>query len=315
MAEQYLLSSNDIIGRIYRQIEMGNVGWPQKLGMDMPSDKETETYKWLGMVPAMREWVGRRQAKGLNLFEYELKNKLYELTLEFGLDDLRRDKTKQIDMRIGEIMDRYNQHWMKLLSTLIINGTSIPCYDGQFFFSASHSEGDSGVQSNLLTSADYSELGSFTTPSNPTAYELAMAINKVLPHFKTYKDDVGEPINETVSEFLVMVPVNMEAAVRMAVTSPTINTGSGVINNPLAGGNISFLSNPRLSASTELYFFVTNTRIKPFILQEEKGSLGIRKQAEGSSIEFNERIHQFGVEISRSAGFGFWQLAIKATLS
>jgi len=315
MGEQYLLSSRDIIGRIYQCItaSQGN-GWADRLGIFVPTDKNSEIYKWLGMSPALREWIGARQAKGLNTFQYEIINKLFESTLEFNVDDLRRDRTGQIDVRISDLVVRYNQHWNKLLTALIEAGSNTICYDGQYFFDSDHSEGASGTQKNVLTASDYGELN-VGIANNPTAYELVKAFLKIIQHFKTFKDDVGEPLNEDVQQFMFMVPVNMDAATRIALTAPTIDTGTSTINNPLNDKNLSYVSNPRLTNDAVVYSFVTDSVVKPFILQEETGSFKIDSVAEGSELEFKERKHWYGIQVSRNAGFGFWQKAIKSILS
>ena len=132
-----------------------------------------EEYAWLGQVPAMRQWIGGRDAKGLPEYNFTIRNVHYEATLDFLVRDLRRDKTGQCLTRIRELATRANAHWASLLSTLILNGASTDCYDGEYFFDTDHSEGSSGNQSNDI-SVDISELpvpsdsqGSTTAPSVP----------------------------------------------------------------------------------------------------------------------------------------------------
>ena len=61
------LSSRAIIGEFYNTLEQ-NTGalWVPGTSMLVTSDQESETYKWLGMAPAMREWVGGRVAKAVS---------------------------------------------------------------------------------------------------------------------------------------------------------------------------------------------------------------------------------------------------------
>ena len=96
------LSSRDIIGRFYARLEQ-NVGaeWILALAMLFESDMETETYKWLGMAPAMREWIGGRNAKGFRENGISITNNTFEATLEVLVDELRRDKTGQIIVRLN----------------------------------------------------------------------------------------------------------------------------------------------------------------------------------------------------------------------
>jgi phage major head subunit gpT-like protein len=90
--------------------------------------QETETYKWLGMVPKFREWLGGRNAAHPKVESYSIRNRLWEQTLEFSIDDLRRDKTAQIMVRIGELAQSGAAFWEDLLIALI-NANST-CYDG-----------------------------------------------------------------------------------------------------------------------------------------------------------------------------------------
>ena len=115
------LSSRSIIGEFFKRLSMGGAAWPFLLGMEFNSDQESETYKWLGQSPAMREWVGSRMAKALRENGITITNKEYEATLEVKLSDIRRDKTSQVMTRVRELADRTNSHWASLLSTLILN--------------------------------------------------------------------------------------------------------------------------------------------------------------------------------------------------
>ena len=85
------LSSRAIIGEFYATLEqdLGN-SWINSLSNYFPSDQEAETYKWLGQTPAMREWIGGRQAKGLTDNGITIANKDFEATLEIMVKDLRR---------------------------------------------------------------------------------------------------------------------------------------------------------------------------------------------------------------------------------
>ena len=195
------LSSRAIIGEFYNTLEQ-NTGalWVPGTSMLVQSNQESETYKWLGMAPAMREWVGGRLAKGFRDNGITITNKTFEATLEVLLDELRRDKTGQVMVRVRELAERTNAHWAKLLSTLIIAGEAATCYDGQYFFDTDHAEGDSGTQSN-----DISYNAGTTTA--PTASEMESAILENVQKLLSFKDDQGEPMNEEARSFLVMVPV------------------------------------------------------------------------------------------------------------
>ena len=308
------LGSRAIIGTFYETLRLADgLGWQGKIATLFNSNQESETYKWLGMSPTMREWIGQRLLRGLKDNGLSIINKTFESTLEVFVDDLRRDKTDQIRLRIKEMADRTSSHWASLISTLInSNGTA---YDGVNFFANTHSEGDSGTLKNALTSTEYTVLD-VATAASPTPSEMADALMAVIGHFYTFKDDVGEPFNELSTNFLVMVPVNLWGATVNAVSAKLLNTGSGARDNPLnaMGINIDVVVNPRLTSTTKFFVFRTDGRVGAFIKQEEV-PVKVSAVAEGSEEEFKHNRHLYGVTAVRNVGFGMWQHAIQATLS
>lgn len=303
------LSSRAIIGEFYATLEQ-NVGAQYVPGISAlyNSDQESETYKWLGMAPQMREWIAGRHAKGFRENGITIVNKTFEATMEVLVDEIRRDKTGQVMTRVRELAARTNSHWAKLLSTLIISGESAVCYDGQFFFDTDHSEGESGAQSNDITF-------DVVTPTAPTAAEFESAILKAVEKMIGFKDDQGEPMNEEASSFLIMVPVSMMASAAAALKNPVIVDGSGARTNTLTNiGGFSFeLSvNPRLTWTDKFAAFRTDGQVKPFIRQEEEG-VTVSSVAEGSELEFVHNKHWYGVKAIRNAGFGYWQQAVLNT--
>jgi phage major head subunit gpT-like protein len=317
--DQAALTSRDIKGMIDNGIEMSkDTGWPFLVGMEFNSNQETEKYKVIGASPALREWVGGRSVKSLKTAGIDVVNKRFESTIIIAKDDLRRDKTGFINIRIGQMVNRYVQHWAKLLTALRIAGTSTACIDAQYFYSASHSWGDSGTLTNLLTGSDYSELSDVSTAANPTAIELAKVILKIVQHFFTFKDDQGEPLHEDASRFLVQVPVNMYAALIQACSSNFLSTGTGAVDNPILVGKEAFKIvpsvNPRLTATDAIYVDRIDGVEKSFILQNETEP-DISSKAEGSDFEHDNHAHEYGITVSRNAGYGFPLSSIKATLS
>lgn len=317
MSNLSVLSSRAIIGEYFRRLEQGATGWANQLSNYFTSDQAGEDYKWLGMSPAMREWVGGRMAKGLRDSAYTIKNKPFESTLEISIDDLRRDKTGQIMVRIGEQVDRANAHWAKLLSSLIIAGESAACYDGQAFFDTDHAEGDSGTQSNDI-SVDISAVpvpatahGSTTAPAPE---ELMHAILEGAQAILGFKDDQGEPMNENARQFMVMVPTSFWKAAITAVGAPSLAGGATNIITTADGFGFNVQVNPRLTWTTKLAVFRTDGNIKPFIRQEEV-PVEVSAIAEGSELEFTRRVHQYGLYASGNVGYGYWQHGCLVTLA
>jgi len=314
------LGSRAIIGEFYHRLsQLTGMSWINQISMLFDSNQESETYKWLGMVPQMREWVGGRQAKGFRENGITIFNKKYESTLEIQVDDLRRDKTGQIMLRVGEQARRALAHWASLLSTLLINGTSGVCYDGQYFFDSDHSEGDSGTLLNLLTATQVPKLD-VTTTTAPTAAEMVEAVLGVIGYMMAYKDDQGEPLNEDAREFLIMVGTpQLWAPLMAALGSQVITDGAGAaftnVLGTLDGFKLRAEFNPRFSAlTTNMMVFRTDSDVKALIRQEEE-PIKMSAIAEGSELEFNDDVHHYGIKAMRNVGYGYWQMASYSTFS
>lgn len=310
------LGSRAIIGEFFQRLEQdeGNT-WLPELSMLFNVDQETETYKFLGHSPTLREWIGGRNAKGFTENGISITNKVYEGTLEVLVDEIRRDKTGQVMVRIAELAARTNSHWASLISTLILNGAATVCYDGQFFFDTDHSEGDSGTQDNDL-SIDISTLPAATagTTTGPSPEEMSLSILQAIQAMVGFKDNQGEPMNENAMDFLVMTPISLMSAALSGVNALTFG-GNATNIIQTSGFNIRVVGNARLSSWTEQFVvFRSDGQTKPFIRQEEDG-VKVSAQAEGSAIEFNEKKHLYGVEAVRNVGYGQWQHACLVTMT
>lgn len=307
------LGSRAIIGDFYRRYRELGAGWADGVSMLFNSNQESETYKWLGMTPMMREWVGGRVAKGFREQGVTIPNKDFEATLEVLRHELVRDKTGQIRVRIGELARKAASHWQALLTTLIMAGEAATlgtCYDGQFFFDTDHLEGDSGTQSNDISY-------NVTTPASPTAAEMEQAILAGAQQIIGFKDDQGDPMNDDAMSFLVMVPTTFMAATAAAIKNPVIVDASGSRTNTVAslgGFGFAMAVNPRLTWTDRFAMFRTDSDTKAFIRQEEE-PVSIDAIAEGSEEEFKNKRHLYGVKASRNVGFGFWQDGCLITLT
>jgi phage major head subunit gpT-like protein len=309
------LSSRAIIGEFYNTLEQDMGGlWVPQVSNYFPSDQEAEIYKWLGQSPAMREWIGGRQAKGFSDNGLTITNKEFEATLEVLVKEMRRDKSGQVMVRVRELAQRTNAHWAKLLSALIVGGEAGVCYDGQYFFDTDHAEGDSGTQSNDLTY-------NVGTPTAPTAGEAESAILAAVQGILGFKDNQGEPMNENAREFLIMTPISLMNAVAGAIGASVIMDGASVSRTntiltlgTLGGFTMRMAANARLTWTDKIAVFRTDAETKAFIRQEEE-AVSMSAVAEGSELEFNENKHRYGVKASRNVGYGYWQRSALVTLT
>lgn len=315
--DQTLLSSRAVIGMYYARLEQNpGLAWVEATSNLFGSDQSSEKYVFLGMSPALREWVSSRQAKGLRGNDMSIPNVHYEGTLEIARRDARRDKTGQIAARVNEFADQSQTHWASLVSKLLINGETTICYDKKYFFDTTHSEGDSGVQSNKI-GVDISTLPALVhgVVTAPSVEEMQQAIMAGIAQILAFKDDRGEPMNEAASEFLVKVPVSLYQVAAAAVSSiATAALQQNFNPNLVAGLTVRVQMNPRLTWTDKFAVIRTDSAIKPFIRQTET-EVELKAKAEGSEFEFDNDAWQFGIDAWRGAGYGYWQRACLVTMT
>jgi len=304
-----LLSSRAIIGWYYKRLEQNpGMAWIDGITNYFTSDQDKETYAWLGQAPQLKPWVGGRDAKGFTQNKIDITNLHFESTVEFTKKDVRRDKTGQVQVRINDLSDRTNSHWASLASALIANGEATTCYDGQYFFSTTHAESNSGTQSNKLT-VTLSSLPCQVhgVAAAPSTEEMQQCILKAIAQIISFKDDQGEPMNENAAEFLVMVPTSLYLTAQAAVSNAVLASNAINLIPNLSAFKIGVVMNARLNAwTTKFAVFRTDGSVKPIIRQEE-APVVLKAKAEGSEYEFDNDAWQFGVDTWRNVGYGLWQ--------
>lgn len=302
------ITARGVRGLILAALDTGNNSWINDVAMRMSSDQAIETYAWLGNSPAMREFIAGRQPAELKENSFTITNKDYETSLNIKLKDLRRDKLGMVQMRVNQLADRAMDHPAKLLSNLIIAGESTVCYDGQFFFDTDHLDGDSGTLSNDITATA-------VAPTNPTADEMSEAILKGVQQMYGFKDDKGEPINQSARQFTVMIPTTFMGNTLKAVTA-MLGTGGASATLPSLSRyfDLRIVPNARLNSwTTKFAILRTDEAAKPFILQEE-GPMDVLALGEGSEHTQKTKECLFGVDWSGNVGYAWWQHACLVTL-
>lgn len=315
--DQQLLSSRAVMGMYFARLETNpGMAWINALANMFQSDQAGESYAFLGQSPGFREWTGGRQAKGLTSGSFSIVNKHYEATLEVRKVDVRRDKTGQIEARVQEFADRSVTHWASLLSSLLLTGDSLVCYDGQYYFDTDHSEGSSGSQSNKISVTIASLPGSVHgTTTAPSVEEMQQCILKGIAAILSFKDNQGEPMNENARDFMVKVPVGLYLTAVAAVSTLAQAAFAQNLNpNLIAGLNVQVVMNPRLTWTNKFSVHRTDSPIKGFIAQSEQ-DVELKVKAEGSEYEFDNDAWQFGLDSWRNAGYGYWQRSCQVILA
>ena len=307
------LTERGILGIFFDALESSfDEMWASRIGLLIPADAESQTHRWAGQTPKMREWIGGLLAKGLNDFGVTIVNRDFEGSIEISAHDKRRDKTGGLLRRIGELASQANDHWNQLVIDVILEGT-INSYDGVSYFNDTHTPGDASAFDNLLTSATIPALG-VTTPARPTREEASDILVQGASHFFNAQDDKGSPANQGAKKFLILCPPNMSVGFRQAVAHDLQITG-GRNKTVQLGWDWEVVPEPRLSDTDVAFLFRTDAPSnKPVILQSEVDPF-VDVIAEGSEHAKKNNSHLYTVKATRYVGPGEFRQCLKMTLS
>jgi phage major head subunit gpT-like protein len=272
----------------------------QDLTSRIQSNSDSETYRWLGSVPRMREWGTGRVARGLRTESYSVENLKYEATIEVDRDEISDDKTGQIRVRVGELAQRAATHKDFLIAQLLINGetSGFNSYDGVPFFSGDHESGESGAQNNKLT-ADAND------PDMPTTEEFKSAMRMAIAAVLAFKDDRGEPLSLSTSGLVCVVPTAMYLTALEAVNSTIVNNTSNVLQ-----GAARIIAFPWLSDASKWYLLKTDGVVRPLIFQDRE-PVEFTALSEDSDEGFRREKFLYGVRARYRITYGYWQYAAR----
>jgi phage major head subunit gpT-like protein len=272
-----------------------------QLATRVASTKDSETYKFLGSVPMMREWGKGRQAVGLRTESYSVPNLKYEATVEVDRDEIADDQTGQIRIRIQELAEYARSHKAYLIGQLLENGATsgFNSYDGTTFFSASHSSGDSGSQDNDLTS-------NITDPTNPTTAEFKEALKGAIAAMMAFKDDRGLPKAIAPSGLICIVPPLHYFAALEAVNATVISQTTNVL-----AGIASVMSFPWLTSTDRWYLVKTDSVIRPFVFQDREALefAAVDQPADADVFKTDKLL--YGVRARYRMTYGYWQYCVR----
>lgn len=268
-----------------------------KIATVVDSSSDKESYNWLGSVPALREWTDERIPGALRTHEYEIPNRKYEATVEVDRETFEDDRLSQVKPRIEELAVRAATHPDELVVELLNGGFNTACYDGQYFFDNDHSEGDSGTQSNVLSTA-------------LSADELENAVTAMMQ----FKDDQGKPLG-VMPDTLLVGPDNYFSAREILNSVSIVVAGASDIEkpsgNPLSG-MLDLLVSPHVDSS-KWFVLATQHPVRPLLLQWRIKPEFTAVTDPSDEYVFSTDVFKYGVRSRLGAGYGLWYLAVGST--
>jgi len=276
------------------------------LVMTVDSNKDIETYAWLGQVPKMQEWLSERQIKSMNESKYTLTNKLFESTLGIDRTAIEDDQYGQIRIKVRALAEEAARHTEELVFNTIKAGSTATyglCYDGQYFFDTDHAN----------TGAEYT-----TSQSNKGTTALsASALQAAITAMRKIKDDRGTPMG--INPTHLVVPPDLEWTA-MEILDSTINpdaTAATYAANTKANvlrGRLQLIVSPYLTDTNDWFVFDCSRSVKPIILQNRVAP-EIEALESNSTAGFMRDQYLYGVRERKAVGYGLWQLAYGAIVS
>jgi len=322
-----MITERSVVGTFFERLQQNAASSVVDAISTIPfeSDQDSENYAWMGMVPQMSEKRGENKFTQLRATDWAVKNVEYQGGIAIPKKHILYDKTTQVMTRVNELADRTTAHWWTLVAPLIVNGESVDCYDGQYFFDTDHVEGKSGTQSNKINADISTYPVTHGTVAAPSAGEMIHAIMAGVQQMLELKDDQGEFVNEDLTEFLVLVPAKLLTASLSAMKAQSIDGGNSNLLIEQDSFRFRVQASPRLSTWTDKFaLFSTQGTQKPIIRQQRiPNNAAPGYDSDGLLMETLWQESEYcklngeclaSVETERAAAYGDWKKSCLVTL-
>lgn len=250
-------------------------GLVDSLAISYESMNASERQAFLGSAPRFRERQATRAPEHVTAYKMDIENKTYDAFADIDEDDLADDTNGQFNRMIGELAESAARlPYELMIETMVAGNTSaVLSYDGQNFYSATHSLGASGTQTNLLTATEIPTLN-VATANAPTPEEIIDVLVGGAAYQMRYLDDKGRPMNQGARRFLAVVPMNMFASGLTALYTNNLAAGrtNTIIGAKAGGYEFDIIGEPTLTADTVAFLHRVDGRTRrPFIVQRRRG--------------------------------------------
>ncbi|MBO1856843.1 Mu-like prophage major head subunit gpT family protein [Burkholderia cenocepacia] len=116
----------------------------ESFAMRTESTTSKSVYPWLGQTTMFRKWIGDRVIQNLTIHGFSIENESFENTVGVSRDSIDDDEYGVYSPLFSQLAQDAKRHPDQLVYSLLKDGTTTLCYDGQPFFSADHPVGLQG---------------------------------------------------------------------------------------------------------------------------------------------------------------------------
>lgn len=268
----------------------------KKVAMVVPSTSKENDYSWLSRFPKMREWIGDKVIKALEAFNYTIRNKDWEATIELDRNDMEDDQILGLAVQAQGAGQSAAELPADIVFALLSNGFTNLCYDGQPFFDTDH----------FVAGKSVSNKG--TKKLNVTSYAAAKAsYGAARTTMRQFKDDEGASLK--VRPSILVVPPALEDDANYLMTADRFPDNTP---NPYKG-SAEVLVVPELTSDSAWFLLDTTRPVKPLVYQERKKPEFVEQTDYNNDNVFMRKKFHFGAEARANGGYGFWQMAYGST--
>ncbi len=267
------------------------------IATELPTTLPIQNYAWLGRSAVMQKFNDEVAQQSVREDTYQLKDILYKGDLVIDRRTLEDDQYGLLMVRARDLSSEPVRHWNQLAYQGLVNGFTSYCYDGQYFFNASHQEGLSPTQSNISTAAlsDASLEAAATTMMN-------------------YVDDKSIPLH-IIPDTLVVGPTLARRAWELVASDVVYQPGQvGTAGTPSTNyrnyfmGRYQLVVNPYITGY-QWFLLDTKREIKPLVIQSRSDvPITLETDMDMPDAKIRES-YRFTVRGRYAQGYGLWQCA------
>jgi phage major head subunit gpT-like protein len=270
-----------------------------QLAMRVPSSNAQEEMPFLGDIPMLEEWLDDRKFSKLRAEKITIRNRDYAAGIRVHRNDVMDDRLGLVMPKVMMLADRARQHVSKSLVELLLNGfdgNDFPtisdglAYDGDFFFSTSHQDGQGPSQSNTQTEALD-----------------AAAYNGARTAMQSLQDEEGQPL-EISGNTLIVGPSNERTALEIVQAGLIDQGGASGIENVFRG-TANVVVSQRLVGTYAAYWFLADLAqpVRPLVWLDREAPQFVAQNRLDSESVFMQNLLRFGAQYRAGYGYGLWQ--------